>query len=314
MNVPNKRVMLDLGKGCLATLALFLAYISLPLAGFIPGLFAPLPTMYYTLKSGKGVGIAIVLTTSAALVIIANPTITLLYLLQGGVLSVALPHFLLKGWGGTRSIVSSVAICFACLLLIVVLAWQFKGLDVNEKVLTGINSSISQSIALYEKSGLKGEDLLALQQGMKQVGGIIGRIYPALTLLALGVIAGLNLQILRKLAGKLNSPLAVAGLNTFRNPDHLIWFVIIPGFTLLVGNADLTTAALNVLVVTLSLYFMQGLAVVVNMFERFSIPGFVRVTFYILLTLQPYLAAALSALGMFDLWGNFRVPRQHKNL
>jgi uncharacterized protein YybS (DUF2232 family) len=314
MKVPDKGMLLDSLKGSIATLTLFLAYISLPLAGILAGLFAPLPVMHYVLKSGRAVGVAIVLVTVAFLAILANPTIPLLYLIQGGLISLTLPHFLLKGWGGTRSIVSSAAVSFACLLLLVTLAWQINGLDVHAVVQKGINSSISQTIDLYEKGGLKEDQLLTLRQGMRQVGDVVGRIYPAITLVALGVIAGLNLQVLRRVAERLKSPLALAGLSSFRNPDHLIWFVIIPGFALLVNNADVATAALNVLVVTLTLYFMQGLAVALSMFDRYMMPRFIRVAFYILLALQPYLAAALAALGIFDLWGNFRTPKQNKNL
>jgi uncharacterized protein YybS (DUF2232 family) len=314
MKVPGKGELLDFSKGCLLTQVLFLAYISLPLAGFIPGLFTPLPAMFYTLKNGKWLGISIVGASTILLLFITTPVITLLYLIQGGVISIALPMFLSKGWGGTRAIVSSVAVSFIALLIFVAVSWQYGGFDLNETVLKGIRSSSAQTVSIYEKSGLKGEELLTLQQGMKQAGDIIARIYPALTLVALGVIAGLNLQMLRRLAQKIGQTLNIASLKTFRNPDHLIWFVIIPGFALLVENRDVVTVASNLLVVTLSLYFIQGLGVVVSIFERFTVPGFIRITFYILLGLQPYLLAGLALLGVFDLWGNFRIPRHNKNL
>jgi hypothetical protein len=149
---------------------------------------------------------------------------------------------------------------------------------------------------------------------MKQAGAVVGRIYPALVLVALGAIAGLNLQLLRRMAERLNRPLALTELSRFRNPDHLVWFLIVPGFALLVRNTDVSTAALNVLAVILALYFVQGLAVALHLFDRFAVPRFIRITFYFLLALQPYLAVALATLGIFDLWGDFRTPKQQKNL
>jgi hypothetical protein len=314
MNFPDKGMMLDSIKGSVATATLFLAYISLPLAGILPGLFVPLPAMYYSLKSGKAAGFAIVIAITVLLAIIANPMAMMLYLVQGGFISIALPQLLDKGWGGTRSIVSAVALSFIFLFLFVTIAWLLRGVDVHGMILKGIDSSISQTIALYEKSGLKEEELLILQQGMKQAGEVVGRIYPALVLIALGAIAGLNLQVLGRMAEKLNRPLSLAELSTFRNPDHLVWFVIVPGFALLVENSNVSTAALNVLAVTLSFYFVQGLAVALHLFDRFVIPRYIRIIFYFLLALQPYLAVAMAALGIFDLWGNFRAPRQQKNL
>jgi hypothetical protein len=126
----------------------------------------------------------------------------------------------------------------------------------------------------------------------------------------LGAVAGFNLLMLRKMAEKFDFQLSIGELKNFRNPDNLIWFVIVPGFALLLKNADVSMAALNLLVLVLSLYFMQGLAVTVHTFERLSVSRLVRTTFYVLLALQPYLAVALALFGIFDLWGNFRTPKQ----
>jgi len=314
MNFPDKGMLLDTLKGSIATLALFLAYISLPLAGILPGLFAPLPGMYYTLKSGKGVGFALVLITAALLAVIAEPMAMLLYIVQGGLLSLALPYFLVKGWGGAQAVAFSAAVGFAFTLLIAATLWLGQGVDLHREILSGINSSITQTAAVYEKSGLKGEELQTLKQGMKQAGEVFGRIYPALVLTGLGAIAGLNLLALRRMAIKLNRPLPIGEFRKFRNPDHLIWFVIVAGFALLPESSVITTAALNVLVVALSLYFLQGLAIILYFFDRFAVQRFVRVTFYILLVLQPYLAVAVAVLGIFDLWGNFRTPKKQENL
>src|SRR6185369_14864352 len=108
-------------------------------------------------------------------------------------------------------------------------------------------------------------------------------------------IAGLNLLVLARLAARLNRPLPIGDFIKFRNPDHLIWVVIIAGFALLLKSADVTTAALNVLIVTLSLYALQGLAIITHLFRRFAVPRFVRVIFYVLLALQPYLTVMVAA-------------------
>jgi uncharacterized protein YybS (DUF2232 family) len=314
MNFPDKGTLLDTIKGGISTLALFLAYISLPLVGMLPGLFAPLPGMYYTVKSGKAVGIAVVLITAAVLAIIADSSALLLYLVQSGLTSLALPHFLARGYGAARAISYSVAVSLACILLFAAAFWLVRGVDLHGEILKGINYSISQTASLYEKSGLTGEDLQALQQGMKQAGVLIGRVYPALVLVSIGAIAGLNLLVLARLAARLNRPLPIGDFRKFRNPEHLIWVVIVAGFALLLKSVDVTTAALNVLIVTLSLYFLQGLAIITHLFDRFAVPRFVRVIFYVLLALQPYLTVAVAALGIFDLWGNFRTPKQQENL
>jgi uncharacterized protein YybS (DUF2232 family) len=314
MNFPDKGPLLDTIKGGITTLVLFLAYVSLPLFGMLPGLFTPLPGMYYTVKSGKGVGIAVVLITAAVLAIIADSSALLLYLLQGGLISLALPHFLGRGYGAARAISYSVAAGLVCILFFAAAVWLVRGVDLHGEILKGINYSITQTASLYEKSGLTGEELQTLQQGMKDAGALIGRVYPALVLVGIGAIAGLNLLVLARLAARLNKPLSIGDFRKFRNPDQLIWVVIVAGFALLFKSAEVATAALNVLVVTLSLYALQGLAIITHLFGRFVVPRFVRVIFYVLLVLQPYLTVAVALLGIFDLWGNFRTPKQQENL
>lgn len=310
MNFPDKGKLLDTIKGSIATLALFLAFITLPPVG----VFAPLPAMYYALKSGKSVGIAVVLITTALLAIIADPMLLLLYLAQSGVISLTVPYFLGKGWGAGRTIAFSVVVVFAFLLLFAAFFWLFQGIDPHAAVLKEISQWVPQMTAFYEKIGYKGEELQTLQQVAKDYVALIARIYPAIVLVGIGATAGLNLLGLRKLAVRLGQKLPIGDFKKFRNPDHLIWFVIAAGFALLLKNNDITTAALNLLVVTLSLYFLQGLAIIAHMFERFAVSRFFRVVFYVLLALQFYLTAAVAILGVFDLWGNFRNPKKQENL
>jgi uncharacterized protein YybS (DUF2232 family) len=83
---------------------------------------------------------------------------------------------------------------------------------------------------------------------------------------------------------------------------------------MLAGNYIITTPALNILAIIALLYFLQGLAVLFTVIARQSIAGVLRVILYIMLVLQPYLAALVAAIGIFDLWGDFRTPRKQENL
>ena len=305
---------LEMVKGSVITLALFLAYVSFPLLGMFPGLFVPLPGMYFAHKHGNMMGAAIVAVCLVAIVPVAGMSAAIIYLLQCGILTLAVPHFLSRGWGGARAIAVSVALNLLLIVLFAVVFATSQGVDLHGQVLKGISSSITQTAAVYEKSGLTGEELQSFKSAMEQAGALIGRIYPALLVISLSTIAGLNLWLLAQLAMRLPKRLALGEFTRFKLPEHLIWVVIAAGFSLLLPQREASGVALNVLIVILSLYFMQGLAVISWFFNRFAVPGLVRAVFYVLLTLQPYLAVMVAALGIFDLWGDFRAPRQPKNL
>lgn len=314
MKFPDKGSLLDLVKGGVATLTLFLAYVMIPLAGMLPGVFVPLPAIYYTLKRGRSTGLAIVTVSTVVLALMADFASTLLYLCQCGVLSLALPHFLAAGRKGARSIAYAVAINLAVVLLVAVFYGAVQGVNLHAQVLKGIQSSISQTATLYEKAGLQGDELKELQQGMEQAGAVIGRIYPALVVVSLAFVAGLNLLLLRRFAARLSASPALGDFKQFRNPEQLVWVLIIAGFAMLVPHRQVTAVALNILVVTVSLYFIQGMAVIAHFFARVAVPRFARVVFYMFLVLQPYLAVAVAALGIFDIWGDFRTPKKQENL
>jgi uncharacterized protein YybS (DUF2232 family) len=303
----------DVFKGSAATLLLFLAYAVFPLIGTPAGIVAPFPALFYSLKQGRTIGLAIVLVTVAVLAL-TEPTIALLYLFQAGLLSLLLAEFLRQGYGGARSIAGAVA---GVAILIVVTAAVYglgSGVDLNGVVRAGIATSIAQTAALYQKGGFSTEELAAIQEALKQSGVLIGTIYPALLVLLMTAFAGLNLALLRKNAGRLLQPPELGRFSTYRSPDHLIWLVIASGFCLLLDHPVVFQASLNILIVTLGLYFIQGLAIIVTFFDRFAVSSLMRGIFYVLLAVQPYLAIGVTLFGLFDLWLNFRTPKTGENL
>lgn len=314
MKFPDKGTLLDLIKGSVATLTLFLAYVTFPLVGMLPGLFAPFPAIYYALKSGRTTGTAIVVVSAAVMAIMGDATFTLFFILQSGVISLALPAFLTSERSTARAIAYTVSVNLAAIILLAVIYGATQGVNPHTQALKVVNTSISQVAALYQEMGFKGDELKALQEGMQQAGALIGRVYPALLVVSLAFIVGLNLLVLTKLSGRLPALPAAGDFRSFKNPEQLVWVLIAAGFAMLVKDQHVATAALNVLIVTIALYFIQGMAVISHFFARYAVPKFVRVIFYILLALQFYLVVAIAALGLFDIWGDFRSPKKQENL
>jgi len=314
MALPGRELLLDAIKGGVLTLALFLAYVTFPVFGLLPGIFAPLPAIYYFCKRGAAAGITVFAISTAVLAVMGGSTIPLLYLLQSGIIGLLLPWYYLQGKGTARAIAYPVCINF---LLIVVLAVAFglwSGADLQTTLLKGIESSTEQAIAIYSKQGLSAEDLEMLTQGIRQAGELIARVFPALLLVTLGSIAALNMSVLFRLAVKWLPDLPQPDrFQSFRNPEILVWVVIVAGFSMLIPQPDLSRAALNLLLVSGFVYFLQGLAVVLAFFQRIAVPSLARFIFWLVLTFQPYLVVAIAFLGIFDIWADFRKPKE-KNL
>jgi len=95
-------------------------------------------------------------------------------------------------------------------------------------------------------------------------------------------------------------------LRFWRAPDNLIWTLILAGFAMFVPVPAVALVARNAFVVLLGCYFCQGLAIVDYYLVRFRLPRGLRVVSYLLILVQHVVTVLVLALGVFDLWGNFR--------
>jgi hypothetical protein len=83
---------------------------------------------------------------------------------------------------------------------------------------------------------------------------------------------------------------------------------------LLVPDERLTTLGLNAGLVLLVLYLSQGLAIISGMMHKWSLPPIIRAITYSLLFLQVYGIGFIAALGLADVWVDFRKPRLKKDV
>jgi hypothetical protein len=93
-------------------------------------------------------------------------------------------------------------------------------------------------------------------------------------------------------------------------PDHLVWGAIGAGVLLVSRQDRLEASGLNLLLVLMPLYVIQGLAVLRHLFQRIGLPRLLQVVSFGLLAMQPLLLVAVSCVGLSDLWIDFRKIRQ----
>ncbi|BCS53151.1 YybS family protein [Geobacter sp. SVR] len=300
--------------GVLGSFALFAAYIAVPPAGLISGLLAPFPAAFSRFKFGRGTAVTIILGTIALLTSLFGVQTAILYLLQCGMVALIMPELLVRGLGASRSIAWATAaglgICSMAALAVAVTSGQNPHLLAVKE----INDSITHAISLYEKAGIKGEELDLVKQSMAMAAGLIVKIYPALITIALIAISGLNLALLKRSSSRWNFELRIGDFKDFRNAQLLVWLLIVAGFAMLADTPVITVPALNVLAVLAVLYFLQGLAVITAVLARQAFSGILKAALYLMLLFQPYLSALVAIIGIFDLWGDFRTPRNQENL
>ncbi|MEI8355195.1 MAG: YybS family protein [Deltaproteobacteria bacterium] len=305
--------MIDFVKSSLATITLFLAYMLLMFAGPLAGVLVPFPVLFYSLKNGRGVGIATVALVTVGLLFL-TPAAALFYLFQCGIFALLLAEFLSRGKGAVKSITYTLLINMLAVSGLALSYGFWQGVDVNGLVVKGIRAATNQTALFYQQNGLKGEDLEALRSILAQTAEFTAIAYPALLLILLGAVACLNLFLLKKASKRFLTPLVFDDFSRFKNPDQMIWVLIAAGFALMLNDVLVTKVALNILLVTLSLYFIQGLSITSYFFKKYPVPGFLKILFYLMLVIQPYLTVLVAAVGVIDLWCGFRTPKIRENL
>jgi len=312
-HVTSSRIFAAL-VGMAGSFILFAAYLVIPPAGIFSGLLAPFPAAYYRFRHGRATGIIIILGTTAAMTAYFGLSAGTFYLVQCGLIALLLPELLLRGFSATRSIVWTTAAIVTLLTVVVLFFSMTSDQNVHQIVVAEIQKSVAQAADIYEKSGVKGEELAVLKQTMATAAELVIRMYPALIIITLIGMVGCNLALLRRFTAGMGVSLNINEFRAYKNPDILVWGLIAAGFSLLADNPIITTPAINALAIIVVLYFLQGLAVLSTVIARQSIAGVLRAGLYIMLLLQPYLAALVAAIGIFDLWGDFRTPRKQENL
>ncbi|HPQ68750.1 MAG TPA: DUF2232 domain-containing protein [bacterium] len=150
------------------------------------------------------------------------------------------------------------------------------------------------------------------------------RLAPSLAVIAASVLVLVNFLLVR------NALPVLFGLelNRWRAPDTAIWAVLGPGLGLLPylilnllkkDTGDVMTifyVSLNLLIIGLVPYLIQGLAVMSFFLKRWRLPRFLRgLTYFIILSQG--LVPMVAALGLMEFWTDFRgralVPRRRPN-
>jgi hypothetical protein len=107
----------------------------------------------------------------------------------------------------------------------------------------------------------------------------------------------------------LKTGLAPPSLASFSLPERTVW-LLIPSLAVLLFLAHpFRTVALNLTIVLLFLYLLQGLSIAVHLMDRFAVSRPVRMLFLIAALLQPYILLFPVVAGLLDFRFDFRRPR-----
>jgi uncharacterized protein YybS (DUF2232 family) len=306
--VVQGRPIKDIINGVVITSLIFGVSINLPIIGFFCSLLLPLPIVFYRLKLGRKTGTVIpVMAVVIMTIIFGGLSFDALFFYE-----LVLLGFILSECIGGRVSVEKTVLYSAGSVLVTGVAALFiysnlMGTGFVKLVSDYITSSLEMTLTLYQSMGIPDETIQAMSGPMETFRYYLLRILPALvTSLAL-FVAWMNMLMARSLLRRKKAlPLDFGTLNQWKAPEFLVWGVIICGLMLLAPLGYLKILGFNGLLILMTIYFFQGIAVVSFFLKKKESPRLLKIIIYAFIALQHMMVLLVIGLGFFDMWLNFR--------
>ncbi len=301
---PPRLPRLGAASSGLVALLLVGALFAIPLLGLLIAPLALLPVVHFQAGGRHGfrawgpvVGLLGV-ASAAGMAAIALP------LLAAYVLLVVLPAVSIEAWarwGWSEGRWAAVATLTATVLVLIVVAGVAAPQTPMDAVSSWLRTAAMDASEMYAAWGLaEGEVELALDAAERMASWVL----PSMPVAYLVIV----LFWVRPRLPLLGYPMAAGAFEDYRNDEWLAAVFAITGIGTLALQGTARWAVLNLLVVVLILYFVQGLAIIRAHLARWIGRGWLVRWGVVLLSLQVPMPLFVAALGVADSFHSLR-PR-----
>lgn len=269
-------------------------------------LFAPTPLLSYAVGYPRAMWrMAAAMTLAAGLIALgAGLSAAGAYLLTLGLATIVMAYLIERRRPFERIVLCTTA---AMLLAGVAAALAIAGSPgaLAEALRHDLTAAMARGEKLYKNVGMDSTIPPELRANIVQA---TLRLSPALAAILAAMTVLINLGVFWRLSGKQQRTgyMLFNDLVRWSTPDWLIWVLLTTGFGLFIPIDPLSTIALDVFVCVAAVYFCQGLAIMAFYFKVLAMPPLARGLIYFVTIVQPVLAALVCAVGIFDLWIDFR--------
>jgi uncharacterized protein YybS (DUF2232 family) len=298
----------DIAAGVMATLFIFSAAVFMPVIGFVFSLFIPLPVLFYRAKLGRRHGMIIPLAALGVMsLLFGGITMDILFFSGLMLLGFALSEMFEKELSVEMTVLAACGIVLGAGLTAILLYSIAANEGIYALASAYVATNLELSLALYKGVGIPQETIDAIANSLDRIQYVLVRILPSLAAASTLFVAWTNLIVARPIMARRGVDCPDFGpLNHWRAPEPLVWGVIGSGLMVLIPDLGIRLIGVNGLLVLLTVYFIQGIAIVSFFFEKKRLPRTIRIVLYSMIALQQFFLLIVICIGLFDMWINFR--------
>ncbi len=298
----------DIVSGVLITSLIFFVSVFIPIAGFFGALIIPLPILYYRLKLGRKNGALVPLISGSILyIVIGAVSADVLFFVELLLIGFMLGELIEVKYSIEKTILYTTgAVLFSGLMGLIIYG-VLSGQGIYAIVSEYVAKNLELTMVLYQSMGMSEENVHLIDRFLSDIQPLIVQIIPAMVTASTLFVAWANILIARSVLKRRSLSYPDFGpLNMWKAPEYLVWGAIGCALALFLPDPTINTIGQNGLLILMTVYFFQGIAIVSFYFEKKRLPRFIRFFLYTLIAVQHLILLAVIGLGFFDMWVNFR--------
>jgi len=304
--------------GILICSLVFLIAGTVSILGSIAAMLAPLPLLYYYSKLGRGPGM-LVFGLSLLIVLVVMKFVhfqaTLVNLCLLGSLGPILSEILRRNFSIEKTIAYSVMALLGLGIAVLLIYSVAEGTGPLAFIEAYLARVVEENVNIYAQLGGPSDQVEVIRNNVPRIARYILTLFPAITLVGTSFFVLINVLAGRTLFLRRGLWYPVFGdLTRWKMPDRYVWLVIVSAASVMLPLGDFRLCALNILIILMFFYFLQGLAIVSFFFRKKRVPSFVRIIGYFLIFVQQYLLLLVVGVGLIDVWADFRkLEKSHQH-
>jgi len=271
----------------------------------------PWPLALLVVRQGGALALSALMASGLVLGVIVSPALAVAYLVQFGLGSFAVPYLLMRGWRWDVAVLSGTGLSVGTGIVALGAYALQQGQSALAFADNWARTEVDKALSALEYAKLPVEVAQQTEKIVQDLGNRLVELYPAMTILTIAIMLLVLVVFLSRKAGDFLP--AQSLFHAWKVAEHFVWILIASGAAVLFTDGAWHRLALNVLVIILAIYFLQGLAILNHFFNVKGVPPFLRVLGYFLVVVSFPLRILTTGVGIFDLWIDFRKPRNHKD-
>jgi len=305
-NVPYR----DFFLAVAVTSIVFIAVAVISVLGLLGTVFVPLPVLYYYSKLGRGPGILVfALSLAVTLAVLKGLSFQtgLVYFSLLGLLGGVLSEVLRKNCSIEKTIIYCGGILLSLGFAVLIYLSLTSGNMPWNVIMTHISVVVQENIDMYSRAGISQQHIELIRENADQITRILVGLSPSIALVGTIFLVWVNILEGKWLFKKKGMWYPSFGdLSLWKTLDKTVWLVVITGICIMVPLETLRILGLNVLIVLLFIYMLQGLAIMSFFFQTKNVPVYLRAFGYLLVFAQQFLLLIVAGVGLLDTWVDFR--------